>query len=121
MIAEQYSGKTFANLSSSEIIGILNTAMDNDDWHTPSANDLSIIEQTERCIYGYFNCSLHNQYHDQERYFNINSDTIQIWIRKYDRGRADICLYKIIHNIIKLGAIIDILSKNSKNETNNLR
>jgi hypothetical protein len=38
--------KTLADLTTEEISGILNTAMDDGEWHTPSAHDISIKSQT---------------------------------------------------------------------------
>jgi hypothetical protein len=102
--------KTFADLTKEEISGILNTAMDDGEWHTPSAHDINIHTQTAQAIYGWFNCSKHNTYHDQERWFNINGNNVQIWIKQYRRGKADSCLYKPIYNFKQLGEILESLS-----------
>lgn len=111
--------KTFVDLTPEEITGILNTAMDNGDWHTPSAHDINIKSQTEFAVYGWFNCSKHNTYHDQERWFNINANNVQIWVKEYVRGKADKSLYKPIYNFKKLGDFLAGLE--FKPLTNNLQ
>jgi hypothetical protein len=98
---------TFADLTKEEIISILNTAMDDGEWHTPHTSDISIHTQSSVAVYGYFNCSKHNTYHDQERWFNINGNSVHIWIKEYDRGRADKSLYRPIYNFRQLANILD--------------
>lgn len=99
--------KTFDQLSKEDIAGILNTAMNNGEWHTPSARDIEIVQQSTVVAYGKFKCSLHNTFWDQERWFNINADTIQIWMEEPREGRANKCLYTPIHNLISLAKVLE--------------
>gem|GEM_PF-3404169 len=105
----KYKGRSFNDLTIDEISGILNTAMDDGEWHTPSARDINIKEQTRFCVYGWCNISKHNTYHDKEIWFNINQDTVQIWVKEYIKGGVDKSLYRTIHNIYQLGFILNIL------------
>lgn len=99
--------RTFSELTIEEIAQILNTAMDNGDWHTPSANDVKLHELSNpRAAYGWCNISKHNTYHDKEVWFNINSNTVQIWEEQYVKGKANILLYRPIYNVKKLGEIL---------------
>jgi hypothetical protein len=96
----------FSDLSKERIAGILNTAMDDGEWHTPSATDINIHTQHSRCIYGWCNISKHNTYHDKEVWFNINGNTVQIWEKEYRKGKIDLCHYRPIHNLKKLGEVL---------------
>lgn len=109
-----YTNKDFADLTEEEISGILNTALDDDEWHTPSAHDIKIHTQSRVAVYGYCNLSRHNQYHDLEHWFNINADTVQIWREEYVRNKANKSLYRKIHNIVKLAEVLKPLGENSK-------
>lgn len=92
----------FHDLTTEEISGILNTALDDGEWHTPSVSDISIKQQSTRVVYGYCNISQHNQYHDIEYWFNINASTVQIWREEYRRGKINLSLYRPIYNLKKL-------------------
>lgn len=109
-----FSNKDFGDLSENEISGILNTALDDDEWHTPSVSDIKIHTQSRVVVYGYCNLSRHNQYHYIEHWFNINGDTVQIWNEEYVRNRANKHNYRVIHNIVKLAEVISVLGANSK-------
>ena len=71
--------KTFHDLSDEDVQLILNHAVDTDDWHVPSVSNVEYITRTEKAVYGRFTSSLHNQYHDEERQFNINSGGVTLW------------------------------------------
>lgn len=64
--------KTFLQITNEEILDILNTAMDNGDWHTPSAADINLHELSNaKCAYGWFNISKHNTYRDKEMWLLV--------------------------------------------------
>lgn len=105
----KYTGRSFNDLTIEEISGILNTAMDDGEWHTPSASDISIHTQNSHVVYSWCNISKHNTYHDKEVWFNINQDTVQMWVKEYVKGGVDKSLYRTIHNIYELGFILDLL------------
>ena len=105
----KYAGRGFHDLSIEEISGILNTALNDDEWHTPSVSDISIKQQTQFCVYGWCNISKHNTYHDKEVWFNINGDCVHIWVEEYVKGRANRNLQLQIHNFYTLGNILEIL------------
>jgi len=109
-----YSNKDFNDLTTQEIRGILHTALDDDEWHTPSVSDVTIHTQSRVAVYGYCNLSKHNTYHDVEHWFNINADTVQIWKVEYVRDRMNKHLYRVIHNLVKLADVIKVLGENSK-------
>lgn len=99
--------KTFLDLTKEEIAGILNTAMDDGEWHTPSAHDINIHELSNaRAAYGWCNISKHNTYHDKEVWFNINANTVQIWEKQYRKGKSDLCLYRAIYNLKQLAEVL---------------
>lgn len=98
---------TLAELTLEEIDYILETAMDTDDWHTPTVSDITIHTQHEISVYGYCNVSLHSNYRNVEHWFNINSDSIKIWKEEYVRGRANINHFRPIYNIHKLSKILE--------------
>ncbi len=100
--------KTFLDLTKEEITGILNTAMDDGEWHTPSAHDISIHELSNaKSVYGWCNISKHNTYHDKEVWFNINANTVKIWEKKYGgKGKVDISLHHPIYNLKKLAEVL---------------
>lgn len=110
----KYKGRGFQDLSIEEITGILNTALDDGEWHTPGVSDINIKQQTTHCVYGWCNISKHNTYHDTEVWFSINKDTIQIWVEEYVKGKANKSLYRVIHNIYQLGFILDLLKPEKK-------
>ena len=101
--------KSFLDLTPEEIAGILNTAMDDGEWHTPSATDINIKVQHGQAVYGWCNISKHNTYHDKEVWYNINGNSVAIWEKEYVKGRADKCLYRKIYNFKKLGEILEAL------------
>lgn len=94
--------KTFADLTTEEISGILHTALDDGEWHTPWISDINIKSQNTSAIYGWCNISKHNQYHDIEHWFNINANTVQIWKRQYRKGLSDLSLHRAIYNLKQL-------------------
>ncbi len=108
-LEKKYKGRSFNDLTPEEISGILNTAMDDGEWHTPSTSEISIKEQTSHCIYGWCNISKHNTYHDKEVWYNINQDTVSIWEKEYVKGKVDKSHFRRIHNIFQLGFILDLL------------
>lgn len=59
--------KTFNYLSKEEISGILITAMDDGEYHTPSVYDVHIHTQHNSAIYGWCNISKHNTYLSRQR------------------------------------------------------
>lgn len=99
--------KSFLDLSKEQIAGILNTAMDTGDWHTPSASDVNLHELSNaKAAYGWCNISKHNTYHDKEVWFNINSNTVQIWEKEYQKGKIDKSVYRPIYNLKKLSEVL---------------
>jgi hypothetical protein len=89
----------FSDLTKKRIAGILNTAMDDGEWHTPSATDVNIQTQNTSVIYGWCNISKHNTYHDKEVWFNINANTVQIWEVEYRKGLSNLSRYMAIYNL----------------------
>ena len=111
--------KTFADLTKDEVAGILNTAMDDGEWHTPSAGDISIKEQNTSVVYGWCNISKHNTYHDKEVWFNINANTVQIWVKEYQgQGKIHKSLYRPIYNLKQLGNILSIYKYEDETKQN---
>jgi hypothetical protein len=103
--------KSFLDLTKEEIAGILNTAMDDGEWHTPSAHDVNIHEYSNvKAVYGWCNISKHNTYHDKEVWFNINANTVQIWEKQYRKGRIDLSLYRPIYNLKRLSEALSKFS-----------
>lgn len=99
--------KTFDQLTPEEIAGILNTAMDDGEWHTPSATDVKMHHLSNaRAAYGWCNISKHNTYHDKEVWFNINANTVKIWEKEYIKGKIDKSHYRPIYNILRLADIL---------------
>lgn len=99
--------KSFLDLSLNEIAGILNTAMDDGEWHTPSAHDVKLHElSNSKAAYGWCNISKHNTYHDKEVWFNINANTVQIWEKEYRKGKMDAHLHYPIYNLRVLAAVL---------------
>jgi hypothetical protein len=94
--------ENFSTLTKEQIAGILNTAMDDGEWHTPSATDININTQHTQAIYGWCNISKHNTYHDKEVWFNINGNCVQIWEKQYRKGLSDLSLYRPIYNFANL-------------------
>jgi hypothetical protein len=78
---------------------LLNTALDDGEWHTPSVTDINIKQNNGYCIYGWCNISRHNSYHDVEHWFNINSYSVQIWKEEYIRNRANVHHHRPIYNL----------------------
>lgn len=101
---------SLADLTTDEIGLILMMAMDGGDWHTPSISDIRIHTQTDRCVYGYGNISLHSNYHDIEHWFNINSTSIKIWKEEYVKGKANKNIFRPIYNIPDLAKILSQLN-----------
>lgn len=85
-----------------DIQDILNTALDDGEWHTPSVSDINIHTNNGFAIYGWCNISKHNTYHDVEHWFNINWYSVKIWKEEYVRGRANACHFRPIYNLQKL-------------------
>lgn len=109
MTADELIDKNFETLTVEEVAYILMLTMDSGEWHTPGVSDIHIHTQTRSVIHGFFSCSKHNTFHDQERWFNINSNTVQIWTEEYVRGKANINHYRPIYNLSKLAKILDEL------------
>lgn len=84
------------------IADLLNCALDDGEWHTPSVSDIKIHTNNGVVIYGYCNISKHNTYHDVEHWFNINWYSVKIWKEEYVRNRANACLFKPIYNLQQL-------------------
>lgn len=94
---------TFEHITKDEIASILNTAMDDGEWHTPSAYDIQLhYLSNSRAAYGWCNISLHNTFNDKEVWFNINADSVSIWETVYEKGRANGERFWKINNIHKL-------------------
>jgi hypothetical protein len=72
-------------------------------WHTPYAHDINIKEQNNGVVYGWFNISKHNQYHDKEMWFNINGNTVHIWEKQYQKGKT---IPRKIYNLKQLGEVL---------------
>lgn len=102
----EITATSLSELSIDEIDYILEIAMDTGDWHTPTVSDIKILTQTNRCVYGYCNLSLHNNYHNIEYWFNINSSSINIWKEEYIRNKANVNHNRRIYNIQKLAEIL---------------
>lgn len=85
-----------------DITDLLNTALDNGDWHTPSVTDINIKQNNGVSIYGWCNVSKHNTYHDLEHWFNINWYSVKIWREEYVRNRANACHHLPIYNLQRL-------------------
>jgi hypothetical protein len=100
----------FSDLSKERIAGILNTAMDDGEWHTPHASDIQIHTQSTAAIYGWCNISKHNTYHDKEVWFNINANTVKIWEKQYRKGLSDLSLYRSIYNLKQLAEVLELLA-----------
>jgi hypothetical protein len=99
----------FSDLTKERIAGILNTAMDDGEWHTPSAHDIKIHTQNTSVVYGWCNISKHNTYHDKEAWFNINGNTVQIWEEEYRKGLSNLSRYRAIYNLKNLGEVLEEL------------
>ena len=68
-------------LTKEEVADIFLDAMDNGEWHTPGIGKLNIDQgnSSNACITGSFESSLHNTYHNEERLFEINKNSVRIW------------------------------------------
>lgn len=104
----------FSNLSTEKIAEILQIAMDDGEWHSPSVSDINIHTQHQQAIYGWCNISKHNTYHDKEVWFNINANTVQIWEAEYRKGKSNLKRYRAIYNLKRLSEIISELTFNSR-------
>lgn len=93
--------QTFATVTPDEIAGLLNTALDHGEFHSPSCSDIVIKEQNDVVIYGTFKESLHNRYHDRLGFFNINAGAVHIW-EKDGTGTWKSCNYRKIYNLPQL-------------------
>lgn len=93
----------FNKWTEEDVLDLLNTAMDDGEWHTPLASDLYIHTSNGHAIYGRINISKHSTYHDVEHWFNINCDSVNIWREEYVRNKAKAKHYRPIYNIQKLG------------------
>jgi hypothetical protein len=85
-----------------DIADLLNTAMDDGEWHTPHASDIYIHTNNGYAIYGRCNISKHSSYHNVEHWFNINWYSVQIWKEEYVRGKANTSHHRPIYNLQKL-------------------
>jgi len=92
----------FESWTIDDISDLLNTALDDGEWHTPHASDIYIHTNNGVAIYGRCNLSKHNTYHDVEHWFNINSYSVKIWKEEYVRYRANACHHLPIYNLQKL-------------------
>lgn len=92
----------FAKWTIDDIMDILNTALDDGEWHTPCASDIYIHTNNGFAIYGRCNISKHSNYHDIEHWFNINGDSVNIWKEEYVRNRANACHHRPIYNLQQL-------------------
>lgn len=93
-----------------DIIDLLNTALDDGEWHTPSVSDIYIHTNTGQAIYGRCNISKHSTYHDVEHWFNINWYSVKIWKEEYVKGKANINHQRAIYNLQQL---VEKLKKHS--------
>lgn len=100
----------FEKWTTEDIVDLLNTAMDDGEWHTPSATDIYIHTNNGYAIYGRCNISKHNSYHNIEHWFNINYYSVKIWVEEYVRNRANKTLFRPIYNLQKL---VDKLKKHA--------
>lgn len=95
--------RTFSDITKDEIIDILNLALDSGDYHTPSVYDINLHELSNpKAAYGWCNISLHNNFNDREVWFNINSNTVQIWVERYVKGKANEMVFSRIYNLKEL-------------------
>jgi len=85
-----------------DVQDLLNTALDDHEWHTPHATDIYIHTNTGFAIYGRCNISKHNTFHDAEHWFNINAYSVKIWKVEYVRGKANMNHYRAIYNLQRL-------------------
>lgn len=85
-----------------DVLDILNCAMDDGEWHTPSASDIYIHTNNGYAIYGRCNISKHSSYHDIEHWFNINANSVMIWKEEYVRGKANANHHRPIYNLQQL-------------------
>lgn len=92
----------FSKWTEEDVLDLLNTAMDDGEWHTPHASDLYIHTSNGHAIYGRINISKHSSYHDVEHWFNINWYSVKIWREEYVRNRANATHHRPIYNIQKL-------------------
>jgi hypothetical protein len=100
----------FEKWTTDDILDLLNCAMDDGEWHTPSASDIYIHTNNGFAIYGRCNISKHNTYHDAEYWFNINWYSVSIWKEEYAKGRANINHHRAIYNLQQL---VEKLKKHS--------
>jgi hypothetical protein len=92
----------FTKWTIDDIADLLNCALDDGEWHTPSVTGIMIHTNNGVAIYGYCNISKHNTYHYIEHWFNINDYSVKIWREEYVRGKANVNYYKPIYNLQKL-------------------
>lgn len=110
----------FADLTEEKIRDILSDAIDGGDWHSPSVSNLQILEQNNSVVYGKFTSSLHNTFRDEERGFQINSDSVEVWHLAMEvNARGELVekrRYHPIHNIVRLGKVIGEISGEPVNQ-----
>ena len=110
----------FADLTEDKIRGILSDAIDGGDWHSPSVSNLQILEQNNSVVYGKFTSSLHNTFRNEERGFQINDDSVEVWTPEMVVNSRGLLMekrrYHPIHNIVRLGKVIGEISGEPVNQ-----
>lgn len=96
-----------------DIRDLLNTALDDQEWHTPHVSDIYIHTNNGFAIYGRCNISRHNTYHFIEYWFNINDYSVKIWKEEYVKGKANNKYFRPIYNLQKL---VEKLNKHQINK-----
>jgi len=97
-------------MTNEQVAEVLNTAMDNGEWHTPSTDHRSIeINELSSKVVRYGTCkiSLHSNYHDQLNWFNINKDCVHIWQDSTLPGRVK----SVNRNIYRFREVIELIDK----------
>lgn len=102
--------RTFSDLSSEELLKILNIALDNGDWHTTIASDIQLHELSSNvAAYGTCKISKHNTFRDKEVWFTINENTVHIWENRPRQNMIDESLYRAIYNLDRIVSTIKSL------------
>ena len=111
--------KKLINITREEITDILLDFMDNGDWHSPSVGSLEILEHGENYVYGKFKSSLHSTFRDEDRGFEITTDTVKVFgfeMKVNAQGTLiEKRVYKPIFNIFKVAEKLSVfVEKNAK-------
>lgn len=102
--------RDFEKMTVDQVAEIINIAMDNGNWHTPSTSSKSIVINplsSKVVRYGTCKISLHSNYHDEDYWFNINANSVHIWQDATLPGRSK----TISNNIYNLRKLIELIDK----------